>query len=187
MITPKKHIGFFFLVFIVFFFFNVEQSRSEKFKPAVVGILDIQRIKKESKAIVSIRNQIREIRKTYETDFRSQEDILRQEEQELARQRAVLSKEAFTKKDQGFRKKIQTLQQNMQQASQKLQQAEAAALRIFNENLRPIVIEASNKYGVNVVLFASQVAFAPRDLDLTVEIMKRLDEVLPEVAVTISE
>lgn len=185
---PKKHIGiFFFIFFTIFFFLEIEQSRSEQFQPAVVGILDIQRIKKESKAIVNIRNQIREIRKNYETDFRSQEDILRQEEQELARQRAVLSKEAFTKKDQEFRKKIQTLQQNMQQASQKLQQAEAAALRVFNDNLRPIVIAVSKKNRVNVVLFASQVAYAPRGLDLTVEIMKRLDEVLPEVAVTISE
>ena len=187
MIYSKKNIGIFFIIFIVVFSLNIQKSRSELFQPAVIGILDIQRIKKESKAIISIRNQIREIRKTYETNFRSREDILRKEEQELARQRAILSKDAFNNKDQEFRKKVQALQQQMQQASQKLQQAEASALRVFNEQLKPIVIAASESHGVNVVLFASQVAFAPRGLDLTVDIMKRLDEVLPKVAVTISE
>ena len=187
MIIFNKNIGFFFIFFIIFYSFNIQSSRSENFQPAVVGILDIQRIKKESKAIISIRNQIRDIRKTYEQDFRAQEDLLRNEEQELARQRAVLSKDAFNRKDQEFRTKIQSLQQKMQQASPKLQQAEASALRVFNENLRPIVITASEAYGVNIVLFASQVAYAPRSLDLTVDIMKRLDEVLPEVAVTITE
>ena len=33
--------------------------------------------------------------------------------------------------------------------------AEAEAIREFNNNLRPVLIESSNAYSVNVVLFAS--------------------------------
>ena len=55
---------------------------AENFKPAIIGILDIQRIKKESKAIISIRDQITGERLKYEKKFRSKEEILRKEEQE---------------------------------------------------------------------------------------------------------
>ncbi|PPR76958.1 MAG: hypothetical protein CFH01_01758 [Alphaproteobacteria bacterium MarineAlpha2_Bin1] len=160
---------------------------AENFKPAIIGILDIQRIKKESKAIVSIRDQITSERLKYEKKFRSKEDVLRKEEQEIAKQRSVLSEEAFKKKNTEFRKKVQNLQERMQKASQLLQKAEAEAIREFNNNLRPILIESSNSYSVNVVLFASQVAFAPRSLDLTSDVMKRLDAAIPAIEVKFQE
>ena len=140
-------------------------------------------IKKESKAIISIRDQITIERVKYEKKFRSNEEILRKEEQEIAKQRTVLSEEAFKKKNNEFRKKVQSLQEKMQKASQLLQKAEAEAIREFNNNLRPILIESSNAYSVNVVLFASQVAFAPRSLDLTSDVMKRLDIAIPNIKV----
>ena len=166
--------------FITLFPLNIA---AENFQPAVIGILDIQRIKKESKAIISIRDQITSERVKYEKKFRSNEEILRKEEQEIAKQRTVLSEEAFKKKNNEFRKKVQSLQEKMQKASQRLQKAEAEAIREFNNNLRPILIESSNAYSVNVVLFASQVAFAPRSLDLTSDVMKRLDIAIPNIKV----
>ena len=173
------------LAFLLFFFPSI--SMAENFKPAIIGILDIQRIKKESKAIVSIRNQITNERLKYEKNFRSKEDLLRKEEQEIAKQRTVLSEEAFKQKNSDFRLKVQNLQQRMQKASQLLQKAEAEAIRVFNNNLRPILIESSNAYSVNVVLFASQVAFAPRSLDLTSDVMKRLDTAIPTIEVKFQE
>ncbi|MDC0073452.1 OmpH family outer membrane protein [Alphaproteobacteria bacterium] len=156
---------------------------AENFPTAVIGILDIQRIKKESSAIISIRNQIQEMRSDYEKKFRSKEDELRDEEQEIARQRTVLSDEAFKLKEREFRIKVQKLQEKMKNASLSLQQSEADAVRIFNNNLRPILVESSKAYGVTVVLFASQVAFAPRSLDITEDVMKRLNTIIPEINV----
>ena len=175
------------LVFTFLLFFIPSISMADNFKPAVIGILDIQRIKKESKAIISIRNQITDERLKYEKKFRSKEDFLRNEEQELAKQRTVLSEEAFKKKNTEFRLKIQNLQQRMKKASQLLQKAEAEAIKVFNNNLRPILIESSNAYSVNVVLFASQVAFAPRSLDLTSDVMERLDAAIPIIEVNFKE
>ena len=176
--------NFFNLLFISLLIILFPLSTSaENFKPAVIGILDIQRIKKESKAIISIREQITIERDKYEKNFRSKEEILRKEEQEIAKQRTVLSAEAFKKKNNEFRKKVQSLQEKMQKASQLLQKAEAEAIREFNNNLRPVLIESSNAYSVNVVLFASQVAFAPRSLDLTSDVMKRLDIAIPNIKV----
>ena len=158
-------------------------ASAETFPPAVIGILDVQRIRKEAKAIVSIREQITAFRSTYEASFRQEESALRDEEQELARQRSILSQEAFERRNQLFRGKVQRLQQHMQAANQALQQSESEALREFNETLRPTIRSASQAQGVTVVLFASQVAFAPRTLDITSEVMRRLDAVLPKILV----
>ncbi len=174
------------LLFLIIIFFPYT-TLADNFKPAIIGILDIQRIKKESKAIISIRDQITSERLKYEKKFRSKEEILRNEEQEIAKQRTVLSEEAFKKKNNEFRKKVQSLQEKMQKASQLLQKAEAEAIREFNNNLRPILIESSKSYSVNVVLFASQVAFAPRSLDLTSDVMKRLDDQIPAIEVKFKE
>ena len=127
-------------------------SFAENFKPAVIGILDIQRIKKESKAIISIRDQITNERVKYEKNFRSKEENLRKEEQEIAKQRTILSEEAFKQKNSEFRLKVQNLQQHMQKASQVLQQAEAEAIRVFNNQLRPVLIESSNAYSSKIVV-----------------------------------
>ena len=177
----------FFLLVITSPFFLSNQVQAQEFSPAVIGILDMQRIKKESKAIISIRKQITEIRKIYKEEFSSEEAVLREEEQELARQRTVLSQEAFKRRNLEFRDKVQKLQRRMQNASQKLQRAEAIAVNKFNKELGPILAAASKAHGVTVVLFASQVAFAPRSLDLTLDIMERLNTVLPEILVIISE
>ena len=177
----KKLLNSLFISFLIILF--PLSVSAESFKPAVIGILDIQRIKKESKAIISIRDQITSERVKYEKKFRTKEDVLRKEEQEIAKQRTVLSAEAFKKKNNEFRKKVQNLQEKMQKASQLLQKAEAEAIREFNNNLRPVLIESSNAYAVNVVLFASQVAFAPRSLDLTSDVMKRLDIAIPNIKV----
>ena len=78
-VSAASFLGF----FVLSFMFSVAASASaESFPPAVIGILDVQRIRKEAKAIVSIREQITAYRSGYEKSFRQEEIALRDEEQE---------------------------------------------------------------------------------------------------------
>jgi Skp family chaperone for outer membrane proteins len=160
------------------------QARAQdRLPPAVAAVIDYQRILRDAKAARAIRDQVEARRKLYQDEIAKQEQRLHGLDKELARQRSVLTPEAFAEKRRNFETQVSEVQRMVQERRRQLDQAAAAALNDVRSAMIDIIGELSDVRGFNLVLPTSGVLlFSPR-IDLTEEVLSRLDTRLPNVKV----
>jgi outer membrane protein len=158
-------------------------AAAEPLPPAVGAVIDYQRVLREAKAAKSIREQIEARRKLYQDQIAKEEQKLNDADKELAKQRAVLSAEAFNGKRQEFQKKVGTVQRMVQERRRTLDQVSSSALNQVRNAMIEIVSDLSEERGFNLVLPSSAVLLFSPQIDLTQEVIKRLDGKLPSVKV----
>ncbi len=164
----------------------VAGARAE-LKPPVVAVVDFQLILHESSAGKVAQKAIETQRDAYAKEISGQEEKLRQTEQDLGRQRGSLSEEAFTKKRRDFEKQVNDFQRDVQARQKALQQGEGDALRVIQGAVNDIVTSLAGERGLNLVLPKNVVPFSDPNLDMTQEVLDRLNRKLPSVAVNIKK
>ncbi|MEP6148531.1 MAG: OmpH family outer membrane protein, partial [Nisaea sp.] len=159
----------------------------DKIEPVGVAVVDAQLIMRQSDAAKDIREQVETRRKAYEKDFQQRESAVRETEKALAQQQAILANEIFQARVREHQQNIAALQRDGQEMKRQLDQAYGRA----NGNVRKIMIElvaeVAGEVGVGLVLFKNQIFLGDRKIDITEEIMKRLNAKLPKVEVTFVE
>jgi len=151
--------------------------------PAVIAVVNTQRVLAQAKAAVAIRTQIEQMRNQAQAQITRNEEGLRAEEQELARQRSVLSPQAFQDRERAFRTRVGQMQEQVQTLQRDMENAYNNALGEVRQAMGPIFIEATRARGVNLILDNNQIIFGERSLEITDEIIQRLDAALPTVRV----
>lgn len=150
-----------------------------------IGVVDVQKILREASATRAIRPQLDRLKNSYQAQFKKEEDELRAADQDLERQRAILSPEAFNEKRVDFQKRANELQRKVQDARQLLDQSLGKAMGVVQDQLRAVLIQVRNEHKLQLILFRSAViAMEPR-FDITDEVLKRLNQKLPTVKVSV--
>ena len=152
-----------------------------------VGVVDIQKILRDASATRAIRPQLDKLKNSYQAQFKKEEDELRAADQDLERQRAILSPEAFNEKRVEFQKRANELQRKVQDARQLLDDSLGKAMGVVQDQLRAVLIQVRDEHKLQLILFRTAViAMEPR-FDITDEVLKRLNQKLPSVKVTVSK
>ena len=162
---------------------SVQTPPGTPLPPAVIAVVNTQRILTQAKAAVAIRTQIEQMRAQAQGQITRNEEGLRAEEQELARQRSVLSPQAFQERERAFRVRVGQMQEQVQTLQRDLENAYNNAMVEVRQAMGPIFVEATRTRGVNLILDNNQVVFGERSLEITDEIIARLDAALPSVRV----
>jgi Skp family chaperone for outer membrane proteins len=160
-----------------------DAARSQQLPPAVAAVIDYQRILRDAAAARSIRDQIESRRKAYQGEISKEEQRLHEADKEFARQRSLLTPEAFAEKRQAFEEDVSEVQRLVQQRRRELDRAAEAALNEVKTALIEIVTGMAEERGFNLVLPSSEVLFFARRIDLTEEVLAKLDAMLPDVVV----
>jgi Skp family chaperone for outer membrane proteins len=155
----------------------------EKLPAAVAVVVDYARILRDSKAARSIRDQVESRRKVYQDQIAKEEKRLFDADKELGKQRSVLSPEAFAEKRKAFEQDVMGVQRMAQDRRRQLDQVAAAALGNVRNTLVEVVGVLADERGFNLVLPSSAVLLFSPKIDLTDEVMARLDKKLPSVKV----
>ncbi|MGF1562493.1 MAG: OmpH family outer membrane protein [Geminicoccaceae bacterium] len=155
----------------------------ELLPPAVVAVIDYQHILRESVAAQNIRSQIEAKSAAYQEQVTADEQSLRERDAELSKQRSLLSPEAFAEKREAFQSDVAEVQRKVQAQRAELDEASAYALNEVKKALIQIISDLAQQKGFNVVLPNSEVLFFATRLDLTEQVLTRLNEDLPEVEV----
>ena len=150
---------------------------------AVLAIVDIQRVLNDAAAAQSIRSQMESFRVEYLAEITEQENKLREDDQELARQRTILSPEAFAEREREFRLRVDAVQQRVQAISRALDARFSESMNLVRETMIPIFAELTRERDINVIVAKTQIIFASRTLDVTDEVIRRVDLALPDVAI----
>lgn len=160
-----------------------DPARAQQLPPTVAAVIDYQRILREAAAARSIREQIETRRKAYQGEISREEQRLHEADKEFARQRSLLTPEAFAEKREAFEEDISEVQRLVQQRRRELDRAAEAALNEVKAALIEIVTGMAEERGFNLVLPSSEVLFFARQIDLTEEVLAKLDARLPDVVV----
>jgi outer membrane protein len=156
-------------------------AAAQKLPTTVAAVIDYQRILRDAAAARSIREQIEARRKAYQEEISKEEQRLHEADKEFAKQRSVLSPEAFAEKRREFEQDVAEVQRMVQERRRELDRMSAAALNEVKEALIEIVTSIAEERGFNLVVPSSEVLFFSRSLDLTEEVLAKLDARLPQV------
>ena len=154
---------------------------AQKLPTTVAAVIDYQRILRDAAAAKSIRQQIEARRQSYQEEISKEEQRLHEADKAFAKQRSVLSTEAFAEKRRAFEQEVAEVQRLVQERRRELDSMAAAALNEVKEALIEIVTSIAEERGFNLVLPNSEVLFFSRSLDLTEEVLAKLDARLPQV------
>ena len=146
-----------------------------------IAILDMDRILRESKAATNLREEVDKQRQIYQSKLSEQENALRAADQELARQRAVLSAEAFAAKRKELQDQAMGLQQEFLTRQKELEQLFGKGIGQVRSAMAEVAKEIADEQGIDLILLKATIVLASRELDITEDALKRLDEKLPSV------
>jgi len=163
--------------------FSAGDAQAQQLPPAVVAVIDYQRILRDSAAARSIREQVEARRNAYQEEINKQEQRLHEADKEVARQRSLLTAEAFAEKRRQYEQDVAQVQKMVQDRRRELDSVSAGALNEVKKALIAVVTGIADERGFNIVLPTSDVLFFARKIDLTDEVLAKLDESLPDVRV----
>ncbi|RMF13624.1 MAG: OmpH family outer membrane protein [Alphaproteobacteria bacterium] len=146
---------------------------------ARIILVDFDRVSRESLVGKDIAAQMESHRVDLEKKARAIQQELKAEEEELKKQRNIISPEAFQQRVQALQRKAQAKQTEInglgQQARRAMQQAQLEVQRV----LRPIVKKIMDERGANMVMDKALVSQHAAGLDITTEVIERLDQAMP--------
>lgn len=163
-----------------------EAQTGGKVPAAAIAVIDGQRINREAAALKNARQQLEQYRFNFQSEIAKEEEKLRAEEQEIARQRSILTPEVFEQRRQAFQSKVIELQKRIQERSQSLEKMLNGVREQVTLQVVEILKELAKERGFNMVLDRAQVQIVVgENIEITPEVLKRLDQRLPTVKVAL--
>lgn len=158
-------------------------DNAAKLPAPVIAIVDVQRILQESLAAKSVQKQLEAQRSKFQNEIEGEENGLRQAEQELAKERNRLAAQAYSDREQELHQRFSTVETHVQERRKALDQAFTDSMNAVRDALLEVVDKAAHEHGANIVIVKQQALWVDRPLDITDEVLKRLDQKLPKVDV----
>ena len=179
----KVSIPFILLAVLVLQTSFVRAQASSELKPVSLAVVDFRGVLAKSEAARNIRSAVDEKRQELRKYFLEVENSLRDEQKNLSKKRSIVTAEAFEKRARKLKEKAQSAQKLAQTSNQKLKKSFDQAMDKVQKELVRIVAEVAEESGVGVVLFRSAIVIAVKKLDISKEVLMRLNKKLPDVKV----
>lgn len=161
----------------------VRAQVSSELEPVSLAVVDFRGVLAKSEAARNIRSAVDEKRQELRQYFLEVENNLRDEQKNLSKKRSLVTAEAFEQRARNLKEKAQSAQKLAQTSNQKLKKSFDQAMDQVQKELLRIVAEVAEETGVGVVLFRSAIVIAVKKLDISKEVLQRLNKKLPEVKV----
>ncbi len=159
--------------------------RGQEVAPPVIIIVDVQQILRDSLVARNIQSQMSQRTDRYTKAVTTQENELRRIQDELEHQRNVLSADVFNTKMREFQQRYDALDHGVQATRQALQQAYNDAMTKIENTALQIISDIAAERKANLVVTKAAVLFEAPGLDITQEVIHRLDVKLPLVSLAV--
>ncbi len=163
------------------------RASAQNLRPAVVAVVDTQAVLASSSVGKDIKDQVEKIRLKYQAEIDKRTAELKAEEDELKRQQTILSQQAFAEKQREFNRKRLAVQQYVQQVSRIADGAVQRALSEVQRTIGTILSEMQPVYGYHIVVDSQTLMYASPDLNVSKDVLSRLNERLPKMPVQVPQ
>ncbi|MBB5693449.1 OmpH family outer membrane protein [Muricoccus pecuniae] len=148
---------------------------------AVIGIVDVPEIQRNSTAFNSVREEIEKRRQKLNDDLQREQTRWREEQQTLANQRATMNPDQLRQKERELQERITDSQRVFRDRSRTIEQVAQGALQEIEQALAVVIRQVAASRNVNLVLPRPLVIFNDAPFDLTDEISQQVNRVLRNV------
>lgn len=169
------------ILFLIFFAF-VANAQAQN-----IAVVDVERVQKESLAMQNIKAKIKIQQTKYQTEINKNEVGLKEEETRLEGRKKLLSETAFNTEYKQFLERVAVLQKEALKKEAILKQASNNALKKVNDELTIIIAEVAKEKNLDLILPVTQTLHFSQTLDISNEILDRLNKKLPKVEVKFFE
>lgn len=149
-----------------------------------MAVLDIERVRRNAVAVQAIRSQLGGYLEIYRTETQKEEQQIRAAQDELAGKRGVLSADDYAEERRKLEGRLVEAQGRVQRRRQSLERVNVEAMEQVKQTLEVIVAEIAREQGLSVILRKDQVVFVSPVLEITDEVLRRLDQRLPSIAIS---
>ena len=152
-----------------------------------VLIVNLQYVVSQSKSGVSLRKQSEGLNKEV-IELRDEvSNDLQAKGKKLEEDKTLLAPEVFQERLNSLQTEAESKQQELQTKVQKIQEAIHRASASIDSVMSPILTEIVNEKGAKILLDRQAILFGDPKLDISAEVVKRLNKRLPDIKVTISD
>ena len=149
-----------------------------------IGVIDINKILSVADAAAMASEQIEKIAIDIEAEIKVSDDEIIKEQNALIESQAVMAPEAFEAKRREYESKVQVYNNERQVKLMKIDELIALSRNSVLNALKPILEEISNEKGITILLEKSSVMLNADKMDITEEVLKRLNKEFPKLEVS---
>ncbi|HEY1503490.1 MAG TPA: OmpH family outer membrane protein [Stellaceae bacterium] len=157
------------------------QAHSQQVPVPVIITVDVQQILRDSLVAKDVQAQMDQRTDRYTKEVTDQENELQKTQEELEKERSTLASDAFNTKMRDFQRSYDALDNRVQATRQALQQSYNDAMTKVENTALQIISDVAAERKANLVVAKAAVLFEAPELDITQEVIKRLDVKLPQV------
>ena len=147
----------------------------------VIGVVDTDMLLRESLAAKGVQLEREKYANTYQGQIKDQEGKLRAEDQELANQRGIMAQDVYQQRATDFQKKLTEFQTQVKDKQDRLDIAFQQAMQEIGNTIMTISSEVAKGQGINAVFARSQMMIFDPGMDITKNVLDRLNQRLPSV------
>lgn len=149
-----------------------------------LGVVDLQRIMRDSTAAEKVRGEIEAQQTAYREQISARENELREQQAELERQRTILSAEAFAAREVEFSQKVEALQREVAERNRQLEESLAYGMQQIQVAALKIIARLADEMSLGLVLDKSQLLLVTKGLEFSDRALEALNAELPSVSTT---
>ena len=150
---------------------------------AQIGVLDVDKIIQESSAVIDIQKKVDAKKISYENEINKKQTQLENEQKKLEDKKITLSKESFDKEVKAFESKVDDLKTYIDRKQNSLKKASIDAMSKVNDKVKIIVSEIAKEKELDTIIPASQTLYFKDELEITAEVLSRLNKKITKVEV----
>lgn len=150
-----------------------------------IAVLDVERVLRVSKAGKALQDQISEIVSANRVKDQETEKVLRAADQKLSQQRAVLSDEVYAQKRKELQSQFTREREEFQARRKQIQMAVDQAWSQIRDALIGVTKDVATERKIDIVVSGAGTVLAAQELDITKDVLARLDDKLSKVPLTI--
>ncbi|MEX0583335.1 MAG: OmpH family outer membrane protein [Sneathiella sp.] len=174
-----QYVTFLLILIPAFSQLSAAQSPSK----AQIGVVDMQKIMRDIEVAKDINAQIAAFEEQVKAELDAAEQKLKDERTQIERQKTLVTPDAYSKKQAEFNRKAAAFRTNVQDRNRQLQRSRIVALDKIKEQMIPIVRTVMDEHGATLVVDVSEILFAEKPLEITDEVIDRLNRDLKKTKV----
>ena len=150
-----------------------------------IATLDVFKLLKDSKAAVSITEQLNTVAKKYDEESQKKQKTIQTQEEELLRQKSTLTPEAFSDRKNTFEKKVIEFNKENQSKRKSIQDARKEAIGKIEDEVEVILKKIIEEEKITAVIKKTAIVLSEDSLDITQKVIDQLNNKLSTVKVNV--
>ena len=175
------------LIIALLAFTGANVAHAQSAQTAKVVIIDFMEIQRSSLAGKDLLRQAENHRAELEAEQQRLQTDSRNTQAELARQQEIMGQDAFEEKVRAEQQRLAIAERDFRDKNNRIQIAARRADRELQSALTPIYQDIMRGHNANIIMDRSQMILSGPGMDVTREVIEKLDAALPTLKMVVPE